>query len=558
MARNWAIVVGINQYSTFLSPLKYAKQDAELMRDLFKELEFDEICLFTEDSPPQRVGYRLLPTYPSYGHLHGFLWEAFKEPFLSTGDNLWFFFAGHGMQYANRDYLMLVDTHPNNVAATGVSVDYIQERLVRSGADNVILLLDACRNRGYRGVNQISREARQGVIIISSCSPTEVSWEVDDLQHGVFTYCLDEALNPRRENLEKLRCATVEGLNNHLRRRVPFVCEWYKKFPVQTPFTKIAPLEKSHLILFPKYARLEDINKLHEDAQEAFSRRNLDFAEQLCIRANEAAQGQNKNISDLLNQIQQKRLKISSLALPPFSLNQIVGDLNELRDSRSAQLSEFTKQASQVVTNRLHSQYLGFRGFLTPKIQSFGRTFTSISTLNRKKALSCLGLIGLSFLGLVVFRSTPGNRIRFQSNYPTLESVLRSGNWIAADQETVNLILQNIGKPSLISLAPEDINQVSCEVLSDIDRLWVQNSAGKFGFSVQKRVFSDIEKLAPTLNQNTILSAFKTQVGWDSNEIWGSYLRPTAPRELPAGHFPKTSFRVGFSNFIQKLSTCQF
>ncbi|MFQ3627476.1 MAG: caspase family protein [Cyanobacteriota bacterium] len=303
MARNWAIVVGINQYSTFLSPLKYAKQDAELIRDLFKELEFDEICLFTEDSPPQQVRHRRLPTYPSYGNLHGFLWEGFQEPFLSTGDNLWFFFAGHGMQYANRDYLMLVDTHPNNIAATGISVDYIQERLVRSGADNVILLLDACRNRGYRGVNQISREARQGIVTIFSCSPQEVSWEVDELQHGVFTYCLDEALNPKKGNLENLKCATVEGLNNHLRRRVPFVCEWYKKFPVQTPFTKIAPLEKAHLILFPKYAQPEDVDKLHKDAQEAFLKYNLNLAEQLCIRANEAAQGQNKNVLSLLVQI---------------------------------------------------------------------------------------------------------------------------------------------------------------------------------------------------------------------------------------------------------------
>jgi uncharacterized caspase-like protein len=558
MARNWAIVVGINQYSTFLSPLKYAKQDAELMCNLFKELEFDEICLFTEDSLPQRVGYKLLPTYPSYGHLHGFLLEVFKEPFLSTGDNLWFFFAGHGMQYANRDYLMLVDTHPSNVAATGISVDYIQERLVRSGADNVILLLDACRNQGHRGVSQISREVRQGVITISSCSPMEVSWEVDELQHGVFTYCIDEALNPRKENLEKLRCATVEGLNNHLRRRVPFVCEWYKKFPVQNPFTKIAPLEKSHLILFPKYARSEDVKKLQEDAQEAFSKRNLDFAEQLCIRANEASQGQNESVLDLLNQIQQKRLKISNLALPQLPLSQIVGGFNELRDSRSAQLSEFRKQASQAVTDRLHDKYFGFRGFLTPKIQSVGRAFTSISTVSRKKTLGCLGLIGLGFLSLAVLRDPSSNHTPSHSSYQALESFLRSGNWTAADQETVNLILQNVGKPSLISLVPDDVNQVPCEVLSDIDRLWVQNSKGKFGFSVQKRVFLDIEKLAPTLGRNATLSAFNTQVGWNSNEIWGSGSRPITSGEFPTGHFPKTSFRVGFSSLIQKLSACQF
>ncbi|GAB4141051.1 MAG: hypothetical protein Fur0046_16910 [Cyanobacteria bacterium J069] len=262
MARNWAIVVGINQYSTFLNPLKYAKQDAELMRDFFNEVGFDEVCLFTEDSAPQRVGNKMLQTYPTYGHLSGFLWEAFKDPFLSAGDNLWFFFAGHGMQYANRDYLMLIDTHPSNITATGIPVSYVRERLIRSGADNVILLLDACRNQGYRGIGHIGREAQRGVITISSCSPAEVSWEIEELRHGVFTYCLVEALSPGMGYLKKLKSTvTVEGLDTYLRYRVPFLCELYKKFPVQTPRTNVEPLEKSHLILLPKYARSEDISK---------------------------------------------------------------------------------------------------------------------------------------------------------------------------------------------------------------------------------------------------------------------------------------------------------
>jgi hypothetical protein len=167
-------------------------------------------------------------------------------------------------------------------------------------------------------------------------------------------------------------------------------------------------------------------------------------------------------------------------------------------------------------------------------------------------------LIGLGFLSLAVLRDPSSNHTPSHSSYQALESFLRSGNWTAADQETVNLILQNVGKPSLISLVPDDVNQVPCEVLSDIDRLWVQNSKGKFGFSVQKRVFLDIEKLAPTLGRNATLSAFNTQVGWNSNEIWGSGSRPITSGEFPTGHFPKTSFRVGFSSLIQKLSACQF
>jgi formylglycine-generating enzyme required for sulfatase activity len=83
-----------------------------------------------------------------------FLQKQFETPLLQPGDNLWFFFAGHGRRYQDKDYLMLPDSDPSNVGETAVSVDYVTERLRRSGADNVVLLLDACRDAEIERLNK--------------------------------------------------------------------------------------------------------------------------------------------------------------------------------------------------------------------------------------------------------------------------------------------------------------------------------------------------------------------------------------------------------------------
>ncbi len=48
MAKNWAIVVGINKYDHGISPLKYANRDAEAMANFFREDGFDRVFCFAD------------------------------------------------------------------------------------------------------------------------------------------------------------------------------------------------------------------------------------------------------------------------------------------------------------------------------------------------------------------------------------------------------------------------------------------------------------------------------------------------------------------------------
>jgi formylglycine-generating enzyme required for sulfatase activity/uncharacterized caspase-like protein len=280
MGSNWAITIGINQYDN-LAPLKYAKRDAEAVREfLLKEVGFDKLYYFSDDSPPIEQDYGSpMRSQPTYGTLSRFLRVRFEQSFLQPGDNLWFFFAGHGKRHRDRDYLMPIDADPGNIEGTAISINYITERLRRCGADNVILLLDACRNEGDRDGQGIGMESQQGVVTLFSCSPNERSYEIDELQQGSFTYTLLQGLRIQGEG----NCATVERLYQYLRYQVPELNRRYK-MPRQTPYPIAEPATKLHLILLPKYANEADARILKNDAFEAETEGNLELAEQLWIR----------------------------------------------------------------------------------------------------------------------------------------------------------------------------------------------------------------------------------------------------------------------------------
>ena len=271
MGKNWAIAIGIDDYQN-MTPLQFAQRDAEAVRDFFlKELRFDRVDLFVKKSPeaqdPPLIHYDdgpPLPAEPTIGNLDSFFDRRFEHPFLESGDNLWFFFAGHGKRERGIDYLMPIDGSVRRLERTGLAVNYVAERLRRSGADNVILMLDACRDDGAKDGRAGIQGMQKGLVTLYSCSPNELSYEIEELQQGAFTYALLEGLKIQGEG----NCATVERLCQHLKYRVPELTQKYKK-RVQTPYPVPEPASKMHLILLPQRATLRDVELLKNDAKDA-------------------------------------------------------------------------------------------------------------------------------------------------------------------------------------------------------------------------------------------------------------------------------------------------
>lgn len=280
MGKNWAVTIGVNQYD-YLQPLQYAQRDAEAMRDYFlREAGFETVYHFSADADPIPSGSGPpLNSKPNFGALERFLRVRFQRKFLKSGDNLWFFFAGHGIRYENRDYLMPSDGDPGNVERTAISINSITERLRECGADNVILLIDACRNEGKREGLGVGQEKQKGVVTIFSCSPNEISYEIDQLRQGSFTYALLEGLRIQGEG----NCATVERLSHYVKRRASQLTRHYRN-QQQTPYPVVEPASKYHLILLPQQATVRDAETLKMDAYKAEVDREWDLAKQLWVR----------------------------------------------------------------------------------------------------------------------------------------------------------------------------------------------------------------------------------------------------------------------------------
>ena len=302
MAKNCAVVIGINEYNR-IQRLNYAKTDAEKMRDYFLHnlgVKSELLYFFSDNSPPDGHG---LDTKPTYGNLVSFLGDRFAEPFLNPGDTLWFYFSGHGISHEGRDYLLPIDGNSRTVPNLAIPIRDITDRLRRSGADNVVLFIDACRSTGERSAGLgIGEEKQQGVITFFSCSPAQVSYEIEEIQQGAFTYVLLNGLQIQGES----NCATVERLYNYLRHQVPQLTQKHKNY-IQTPYAAIEPATKLHYILLPKSANLTDIQNLKLDAFRAEGKGDFELAFHLWLRVNVAASGEDMEAIKAIQQLPNKQ-----------------------------------------------------------------------------------------------------------------------------------------------------------------------------------------------------------------------------------------------------------
>jgi formylglycine-generating enzyme required for sulfatase activity/uncharacterized caspase-like protein len=298
-----AIVIGVNQYE-HLQPLAYAQQDAKAVAAFLKaEAKFDHVYYFAEDAAPIN-GVSMQPTQ---NNLRRILETRVAKRGLGDGDNFWFFFSGHGMRDGERDFLMPIDGYAENVAASGISTAQVSEWLRGSGADNVVMILDACRSGGRKDGKGIGDETREGcrqtgVISLFSCSPNQFSYELPTYEQGAFTKVLLEGLGVQGA------CATVARLDEYLTRRVPEVVRECLGAGVnQYPYSIAEPINKSHLILMPQHSRPEDLNALKMDALRAEKAGNLRLALQCWLRVNIASRGLD---NEALDEIFELRLKL--------------------------------------------------------------------------------------------------------------------------------------------------------------------------------------------------------------------------------------------------------
>jgi serine/threonine-protein kinase len=141
-------------------------------------------------------------------------------------------------------------------------------------------------------------------------------------------------------------------------------------------------------------------------------------------------------------------------------------------------------------------------------------------------------------------------------NYHQLEELLKARSWYEADKETANKMYEVAGRTKEGWLSVEDIDNFPCEDLRTIDQLWVKYSNGRFGFSVQKRIY---QSLGGTLSYDEkVWKAFGDQVGWRVEGSWFYYNKEQKFNLIaPVGHLPGALSLLLSGFFFSRVETCR-
>jgi TPR repeat protein len=206
-----ALVVGIDRYTDGGIPqLRYARADAEAMHAALVDPEvgrFDpaKVTLLVDERATRVAVLKAL--------------TALKRGASET-DTVIVYFAGHGAPDIDgragaggdgfRKYLITHDAEKDNLDATAIPMEKIQETFADIRARSLVFLLDACYSGTAGGrtfapavatramnlsadfLDEIA--SGEGRCVITSCGVNEVSVESVDFGHGLFTHYLLEGM----------------------------------------------------------------------------------------------------------------------------------------------------------------------------------------------------------------------------------------------------------------------------------------------------------------------------------------------------------------------------
>jgi len=211
---NIALLVGIGDYDrnlTGLPSLKYPVSDIAAIGGLLKQQGY-EVALLTDQAATA-----------------GSIRETFRElsKALDQGEGTFlFYFSGHGFRSGSENYLATFGTTAVDLANQGLSLNEVQKLLLATGARRRLAFVDACRNDpdSTRSVGAAPRSFQdlkdsEGLRILYSTAPGEVSYEDEGLQHGVFSYFLLEGLRGKAANSTD-GLITFDDLRDYLTREM--------------------------------------------------------------------------------------------------------------------------------------------------------------------------------------------------------------------------------------------------------------------------------------------------------------------------------------------------
>lgn len=212
-----ALIIGNENYAGNLNPeinVEYARRDAEIFRSYaIRTLGVEEKNLFFLSDATSGVMKREIDRVV----------EMVKRMGPST--ELIFYYAGHGFpdEMHQAPYIIPVDVTSSNLSSA-ISLEEVYRKFGNSGAQKILVLLDACfsgggRNQGLLAARAVRIKPRNeliegNMVVFSAATGEQSALPYHSQKHGIFSYFLMKKLQETQGQV------SMGEMSNYLQSRI--------------------------------------------------------------------------------------------------------------------------------------------------------------------------------------------------------------------------------------------------------------------------------------------------------------------------------------------------
>ncbi|NEO56292.1 MAG: Clp protease [Okeania sp. SIO3B5] len=532
-----ALLIGVSEYLPEFPALPSAVKDVEAMKEVLGNSEmggFDDIKVLQNSNRQQ---------------IEEAIYDLFAD--RNKDDVLLFYFSGHGVKSQQGNlFLATPKTRKDKrgiVTPTAVAASVLQGQMNDSFSQRLVVILDCCYSGAFtkgmtaKGDENIDIQAElggKGRAILMSSSAVQSSFESEGSELSIYTKYLVEGIKTGAADTDNNGKISADELHQYVSEKV------HEESPAMTP--QFAPVKEGYRIYLASSPQDDPKLQYRRKVQEILQRNNgnIDFLnrcllEELCkrygISSEEVKAIETEEMEPYI--LFHKKLKryeeIFSQAVEkyyPFTKNtretlREIQSLLGFRDEDVANIEERFLREIQTSSQNDEIELPSER-----PIQSLlKRPIQSLSRLRNDYVMNISPSEVLEQFFQAIKTSLQNDEIELLSDknvdYTKLRDFLKNREWTEADIETAHCMLKVAQQEEQGYLEVEDIENFPSTDLRTIDQLWVKYSDGKFGFSVQKKIY---QSLGGTKEYNReVWEKFGEKVGWKKGDEWLSYSKLT-------------------------------
>lgn len=254
--QRWALLIGVEAYQN-VSALKYTVNDVRKLREVLRDYggyDRQNVLEITDDGLS-------VDTQPYSRTLKDTLELWLKKP--GKHDSVFVYFSGHGFRDKDgKMYLAPLDFEKAKAATTGVSIDWLRQKIEACPAEFKLLAIDSCHAGSAKDVSAEDDNIRasavgelfkksSGVVTLASCRGDEKSQIWFEKQRSLYSYWFTEGLKGHADQ-DSDGQVDIDELHKYVSRRVTHTAK--VRFPrSQTPVRIIGP----RVIGVPAITRLQ-------------------------------------------------------------------------------------------------------------------------------------------------------------------------------------------------------------------------------------------------------------------------------------------------------------